>query len=301
MFALPIPVLLIITVCTSSVTTILSGMYSKKFVMTKKMLWRFNLLRNASCAVMITAIYIFSGGDFHVSGFSLLMGVLLAAANILSLNTTMKAQSCGPFAYTTVITALSAIIPTVAGLFLGETIKGAQFIGIGLMAVCIILSPEGKGKEENKTNLKWLLFCAAAFVTSGSVGVVQKLHQHSELHRSEMATVLITCFLLSTLVAAVNYFYERNDEYAETAKHTRSSVIFPIATGICFAYPHTINLFLSGKLPSVVFFPTVNLSPMILTMVASVVLFKERLSLKRWIGIVIGILSTVFVSGIISF
>ncbi len=303
MFELPVIVLLLISIITESATTTLRGMYAKQFIMTKKLLWRFNLIQNAACAVMISFIYLLSGGNFTFSGFSVMMGVLLAAANILSLNSVLKAQSCGPIAYTSVIAALSAIIPTLAGLFLGELIKPVQYVGIALMAICIVLSPDSKKDNQNKTSAKWLLFCAAAFVTSGAVGLIQKLHQRSAIHSGEMPAVLITCFVISTIVAAINYAYERKDQYlgTEDGRLPKSSVIFPLATGLCFAFPHTINLFLSGQLPSVVFFPTVNLCPMIITMVLSVVLFKEHLSAKRWIGIAIGILSTVFVSGIISF
>ena len=59
------------------------------------------------------------------------------------------------------------------------------------------------------------------------------------------------------------------------------------------------NVKIIGEKSSILFFSTANLCPMILNMLTSVLLFKEKLSFKQWIGISFGILSTVFVSGIL--
>jgi len=45
---------------------------------------------------------------------------------------------------------------------------------------------------------------------------------------------------------------------------------------------------------SAVFFPIVNGGGLVLTTFAAVLLFKEKLSKKQWIGVVLGIASVVF-------
>ncbi len=303
MFSLPIPLLIILSVIASALIGILRGKYAKSYPMSGVYLWRFNFYQNIFCFLSILLIYLFSGTEFSFSVFSVLLGAALAVANILSLEGLLQAQACGSFAYTSVIVALSAIIPSMSGpVLFGEKVTVSQFAGIGLMIICIILSPGNDGGERRAVNLKWLLFCTVAFVFSGAVGVVQKIHQSNAAHKAEMPALLLTCFFVSFALSGIRLITERGrmkKSGERLNKLTPAVVLFPTVTGLCFAFPHTINLFLSGRLASVVFFPTINLCPMLLTMLYAVFGFKERLTAKQWAGIAVGILSTVFVSGII--
>lgn len=303
MFSLPIPLLIILSVIASALIGILRGKYAKSYPMSGVYLWRFNFYQNIFCFLSILLIYLFSGTKFSFSVFSVLLGAALAVANILSLEGLLQAQACGSFAYTNVIVALSAIIPSMSGpVLFGEKVTVSQFAGIGLMIICIILSPGNDGGERRAVNLKWLLFCTVAFVFSGAVGVVQKIHQNNAAHKAEMPALLLTCFFVSFAISGIRLITERGrmKKSGESLnKLTLAVLLFPAVSGLCFAFPHTINLFLSGRLASVVFFPTINLCPMLLTMLYAVFGFKERLTAKQWAGIAVGILSTVFVSGII--
>ena len=303
MFSLPIPLLIVLSVIASALIGILRGKYAKSYPMSGVYLWRFNFYQNIFCFLSILLIYLFSGTKFSFSVFSVLLGAALAVANILSLEGVLQAQACGSFAYTSVIVALSAIIPSMSGpVLFGEKVTVSQFAGIGLMIICSILSPGNDGGERRAVNLKWLLFCTVAFVFSGAVGVVQKIHQNNAAHKAEMPALLLTCFFVSFALSGIRLITERGrmKKSGESLnKLTLAVLLFPAVSGLCFAFPHTINLFLSGRLASVVFFPTINLCPMLLTMLYAVFGFKERLTAKQWAGIAVGILSTVFVSGII--
>lgn len=303
MFSLPIPLLIVLSVIASALIGILRGKYAKSYPMSGVYLWRFNFYQNIFCFLSILLIYLFSGTKFSFSVFSVLFGAALAVTNILSLEGVLQAQACGSFAYTSVIVALSAIIPSMSGpVLFGEKVTVSQFAGIGLMIICIILSPGNDGGERRAVNLKWLLFCTVAFVFSGAVGVVQKIHQNNAAHKAEMPALLLTCFFVSFALSGIRLITERGrmKKSGESLnKLTLAVLLFPAVSGLCFAFPHTINLFLSGRLASVVFFPTINLCPMLLTMLYAVFGFKERLTAKQWAGIAVGILSTVFVSGII--
>ncbi len=296
-----LPVLLVLTVITSCITSTLRGIYSKKYVMSGGLLWNFNFFQNLTCLLMIGVIYVLSGSSFRFSLFSVGLGALMAACNVVSLYALLKAFSLGTFSYTTVIAALSAIIPTLGGLLFGESFLPAQYIGIALMVLCIILSPEKINEEKKTSNGKWLFFCALAFLSSGGVGVVQKLHQKSSLHSAEMPALLLTSFAVATVFSGCMLLGSKKARADENAVADKSPFLMwmPALCGACFAFPHTINLVLAGRLPSVIMFPTVNLCPMILSMLFAVVFMKERLSVSQWIGIVVGILAAVFVSGVI--
>lgn len=300
MFSLPIPLLLVITDVTCTLMYVLRSVYSKNFPDNNRTLWFFNLVQNIFCGFMILAIF---GGIGEISVFTLLLGAVFGCVSAFQLLTNLKAYSSGPISYTMVIVSLSAIIPTLSGLFFGETISLPQWIGIVLMAICIILSPNSnKGAHSKKSSAKWLFFCAVAALLSGAGGVIQKVHQIS-IHKEEQAALLLTNFVVATVISLAFYFAasDGSEHRYKLGKEDALRALLPILTGIFFAFPHTINLNLAGRLPSAVMFPLVNLPPMILSTVTAIILFKERLSLRRWIGLIIGVISTLFIGGVINF
>ena len=67
-----------------------------------------------------------------------------------------------------------------------------------------------------------------------------------------------------------------------------------VAGGVCVAVNNKLNLYLSGVMDSAVFFPIVNGGGLVLATLAAVLLFREKLSKKQWIGVAFGIASVVF-------
>ena len=303
MFILPVYLLLVFTVAATWISSVLKGMYAKKVPSDgQDVWWFFNLFQNVSCLLAIAVIFLCSGGFGEFSVYSILFGVVLGFINAFWTYFNVSALAIGPFSYTTVIISLGALIPTVSGLFFGEKISVIQWIGVIFMGVCIILSPEqSKDTDGKKATLKWLIISVAAAVFSGSVGVLQKIHQ-SSVHKGEMASLLLTGFFVSTVIS-VFMILKGNIKNGKVLKFNfpKSAALWmlPITCGLAFAFPHSLNLFLAGVLPTVIMFPIVNLAPMILSMVTAIILFKETLSIKRWIGLIIGIFATVLVSGII--
>ena len=78
-----------------------------------------------------------------------------------------------------------------------------------------------------------------------------------------------------------------------SAMLTAMSVIIGIICGLCTFAMHFVNLKMSGIIPSQIFFPIVNSVPMVLSMLLSVILFKESLSLKQVAGLIGGVLTLI--------
>ena len=70
-------------------------------------------------------------------------------------------------------------------------------------------------------------------------------------------------------------------------------VLILIISGICIALNNYFNLYLSGVVESAVLFPILNGGGLILNIMAGVLLFKERLTLRQWGGIMCGVAATI--------
>ena len=299
---LTIPQLLIVSIIVSVTSSLSKAFYSKKVSASPIGVNVYNLIMAVFSAVTILAV---SGGLGGISVYSLIMGVVFGLICTFQLLTNMKALEIGPFSYTTVIISLSAIIPTLSGvLFFGEPpIDAFQYIGIALMIICILMSGgKKKDDEEKKISAKWLFMCFSSAVLNGGIGVFQKIHQASS-HKDEIGIFLVCAFVVSATYSVINILTIRKKPEARAEMKFKPSVFaiaLPIIGGIALGTCHVVNLYLSGVVDAVIFFPLVNLIPFALSTVVATFAFKEKLPLRKWIGIAIGVLSTAFVTGIVS-
>ena len=202
----------------------------------------------------------------------------------------------GPWAYTSVIISLSAMIPALSGtLFWNERIVWPQIVGMVLMVGCLVLSVDNK-PDQKKASFRWLSYCLIAFVCTGMIGVMQKWHQNSDA-KAELNAFLVIAFLVSFVYSAVSWgvLHRRSGENIGRTFGSWLPVILLLGGGVCAAVNNKLNLYLSGVMESAVFFPVVNGGGLVLTTAAAVLFFRERLTRRQWIGLSLGILSVIFV------
>lgn len=259
----------------------------------------FNAIGSLTAALALMCL----DGFGKISTFSVLLGILFGAVTAIQGITNICAIQIGPLSYTTVIISFSTIITALSGfLFFGESLGLSRIVGVILMLVSFVLATESKTSEEKKANLKWFILCIVAFISTGGIGIMQKVHQSSQ-YKDELNAFLIIAFVSSAVFCALFAFilnrYEskkgnvKNDRKKDS-KAIILTLVIMLVFGICVALNNNLNLYLSGVMDSAVFFPVVNGGSLILTTLAAVFLFKERLSAKRWVGIAIGIASVIF-------
>ena len=242
---------------------------------------------------LVSAILLAVLGDLgSISLFTVLLGLAFGIVTALQSVFYLKAFEIGPFSYTTVIVTLSTIIPTLSGcIFWDEKISIPQIIGIILMVVCMILSVDFG--TDRLGSVRWLIYTLIAFLATGIIGVFQKWHQSTE-YSSELDVFLVIAFAVSFLFSLGAAFVTggiRGTVRDVGAELSAKRLLLIVISGACVAVNNKINLYLSGVMDSAVFFPVVNGGGLLLNAIASVVVFREHLGVKKWVGIGIGILA----------
>lgn len=252
---------------------------------------------NAVGGLVAAAVLFCWGGVGPCSTFTVLLGLAFGAVTALQSITNFSALQCGPMSYTSVIISFSTVISALSGvIFFDESIGWSQIVGIILMLVSFVLA--AKGGDGKKANLKWLMLCLIAFAATGGIGIMQKVHQSSQ-YRDELGGFLIIAFVSSAAICALfSFFMIKRSKKAEGVKASKKPLWLVIAVmaacGVGVAVNNKFNLYLSGVMPSAVFFPIVNGGGLVLSTLAALLIFKERLTRRQWVGVVIGIASVVF-------
>ncbi len=289
--------LLIFSLISSLICVITLNFITKTYENSSAARHIFNMITSIVAAITIFAM----AGSLKASSFTVILAIIFGLTTAIQRVTHLQALEMGPFSYTSVIVSLSMLIPTLSGAVIwGEHIYAIQIFGIILMVGCLILSVDFNN-EEKKSSLKWLFFCLLAFIGCGAIGVMQKWHQ-TTAYKEELNQFLVIAFITSAIFSGISTVISKktakeqatNTEEPQKKKLlTATPIIIMIVCGICIGVNNVLNLYLSGAMDSAVFFPIVNGGGLILTTLSALILFREKLSTKRWIGIALGIVAVI--------
>ena len=299
---IPQALLLAISMAACLGCTIIRKYYSDKFSGGALPRYVYNAITAIVSAISLFVLAVADNGLASVtcaSPFTVLLAIAFGIITAVQQIMVLKSFETGPFAYTSVITSLSMLIPTLSGaLLFGESIAVIQYFGIALMVVCLVLSVN-RDSSSRKASFKWLVFCGIAFLCTGLIGVMQKWHQNTE-HAHELNAFLIIAFIIAFVYSVIMSIFSAKKEQKKSDGAKISTpflralpLCLMTVAGVCIALNNMFNLYLSGVMTSAVFFPLVNGGGLILTTLSALIIFREKLTVRQWIGVGSGIAAVI--------
>ncbi|MBR5192690.1 MAG: hypothetical protein IKW33_04730 [Clostridia bacterium] len=302
--------LLTISIMVAFIASTIKKVYANSFSGGAKEL---NFCNTLICFFAII-LFLCYGGFGSASTFTILLAIVFGVVTGMQYLLTFKAISLGSWAYTTIISSLSTLIPTTSGwIFWGEPVSIFQIFGIIFLVGCFMFSTDLSSKENKKLSLTWLIYATlGGFICTGLIGVLQKVHQTSAFGEERNAFLIIS-FIISLLFSFTFFIVallkekklnvkniENNlkfngKELFSTKKYNSLLWIILIAVcGVSNALNNKFNLFLSGVFPTAFFFPMTSGTSLLLTTIFSVIIFKDKLKPKQWIGFALGVVAFAF-------
>ena len=232
---------------------------------------------NAIGAAVSVGILLLWGGRLYVPNLRfLLLAAGYAGCTFASQALYAVASAGGSATVSAQIYSFGFVLPTAFGLvWYRERLRIPAGIAVGLMAVSLILSapPASSGARRS------LRPAFGAMACSGAVGILQKIFRNSA-DAGEASSFLLLSFLLLAVLAGI---------CGRVPHFGRTGTLLAVLIGCCTGVTNRLNLFLSGVLPSVIFFPAVNGGCVLLTGVLSAGLLHERLTHRQMLGIGVGV------------
>jgi drug/metabolite transporter (DMT)-like permease len=128
-----------------------------------------------------------------------------------------------------------------------------------------------------------------------------------KVHTNEMmimasafaSAMLLIMFAISKLIKRTKKNELKIEEKDKPSVKTIWIIIaFAVASGIVSCVYNRCNIFLSGAMPTILFSPIFNGALILVSFVAGLVLFKEKTSVVKIIGFVLGIIAIICSSGV---
>lgn len=203
---------------------------------------------------------------------------------------TVLAISEGSVSLTTLVLKYSLVLPTLYGIILGEPISVFLILGISLLLISMFLI--NKPVKGERFSIKWLIFALLALLGNGMCTITQKMHQqvhNNEFKNEFMLVALSVSFIVSMFLAVLN-------ERRFIKSYIKVGIIPALLCGLMNGAVNLFVMILNNLIPASVMFPLISAGGIMVVYILSKIFYKEKLSKLQFIGLIVGIISVVFLS-----
>lgn len=240
----------------------------------------FNLSKSFSAALLFLIWLLFSQRVPHIATvpFAILYGICLA----VSMHTGFMALSCGPMALTSIMAAMSLVIPFVWGLFFWHE-RISLFAGIGLLLLlCAIVLIHFK--KQSGFSKKWLLYSLITMVANGFCSVIQKYHQVRFPGQYQVDFMLFSTAVVLLIITLKGVFQK------QITLHFSG---LGACSGVLNGLANFIVLLLASNESAVTIFPLISAGNVMAAWLSGVILFREKIYKTQLWGLLAGILGII--------
>lgn len=277
--------LILLSVVLSSTRNLLSkGVSSFHFGTKIFFLSQLSLFFAGSIAVYLFERITLSSISITTALLAVVYGVLL----ILAQWGYTAALSSGKIAICSTIYSLGFIFPTLSGVFFWkEIIKPINIVGLLCVIPAVIIS--GLKTTETKNNTSdnnYIIPLIISMLSAGGLGIMQKVQQNSA-YAYQRPEFVFMGFCVASVISFIGFIFAKS-----TANRVWDKKLFLSGgAGVCFGGCNLLNTTLAGRLDSAVFFPVYNISVILLSIILSYMIFREKLTKKEVAVFLLGIIS----------
>lgn len=223
--------------------------------------------------------------------FAIVLGVLFITVFHLM---GVTAQRSG-LSVVSVAAKMSVVIPIVFGLvYYNESLGVIKFIGI-LLALAAVYLASIKTKDGLKIKTSNLIFPLLVFLGSGIIDTTVKYVEGEHVGENDIPIFSATIYAMSALLGVGLIAFQA---FQGKFKFQFKNVLGGIALGIpnYFSIYFLVLALRSGIFESSGIFTLNNVSIVMVSTLLGVILFKEKILTKNWIGIALSILAILFIT-----
>ena len=242
--------------------------------------------------------------------------VILAAVNVAALfffnKALVEASARGPYAMVSIFMLSGGIvIPLAVSLFYGESLNLTRYIGIAVMFAAFVLLCYERGEQTEKKP-GFYLYCIALAVANGIYGTILTLEKTYEEGVNNDELIILTYFF-TAVVSVVLLFIKtkrapaiatdseekpatEQPRFIDSFRLNGRAVAFALSASTCTAIGINLLALCLQYINVGVLYTMENGGVMVASALLALALFREKINLQKWIGIIVAAGSTVLLT-----
>ena len=243
------------------------------------------------------ASFLLGGMTFAPSWPTILLGLLNAGMLVLYNTSIIEAGNRGSYSFLMVASMFGGIlVPIVVEMiYPGKVMNFVQVIGCVLMLVSLVLM-NARNISFKGASKSYYLWCIALFFANGLYGAINGLQAEvmDGAQRTEMLTILYLCSALAAI--GMEVFRGQGKQLVQGFKMGKKSALFLVITCLSATAAANLMLYILTLLSPSVLFTIDSGAVLVLSILYSLILFKEKPTWEVVLGMVIAVVSIVVVS-----
>lgn len=257
-----------------------------------------NIVRMLLC-IVIGFIVIAMGGNFTKIIPS---GTLLAVSALSGISTAVFVVSWlisvrkSAYMMLDVFLMTGTLIPIIGGsIFYSETVKYTQCIGIGLLLISAALMCSYNNSVKLKITLPGFLLLLLCGIANGFTDFSQKIFVKT-LPETPASVFNFYTYAFAFLSLGIVYFLMKKPNTESSEKTPFSVYAYIIIMAICLFMCSFFKTLAAQYLDSALLYPLNQGSALILSTLMSAILFREKITAKAVLGIIIAFSGLIFIN-----
>ena len=244
------------------------------------------------------ASFVVGGMTFAPSWRTILLGLLNAGMLVLYNTSIIEAGNRGSYSFLMVASMFGGIlVPMAIGqFFLGETPLTALQITAVLMMLASLVLMNVRTISFKGASKSYYIWCLALFFANGLYGAINNLQTvvMDGAQRTEMLTILYLCSALAAI--GMELFQGQGKQLVDGFKMGKKSALFLIITCLSATAAANLLLYILTLMESSILYTIDSGAVLVLSIIYSLVLFKEKPTWERVVGMVIAVASIVLIN-----
>ena len=247
---------------------------------------QFNTVSGLVSALIMWAL---AGFRLEWSGFSALLALGMALCSMLYCLLSFRILNLGGMVlYSLALMNGGMLLPYIFGIvFLNETVSLPGFLGLIAVLAAVILS----NFNRRKISKTLLLLCTAVFLLNGFCSILSKAHQISRISSTVGSAGFVMYSGIAKCLLSVIVLLCRKRSSFSRPKH-KYTLLLTVGAAVISAASYLLQLNGTKVLPASVLYPMITGGSIVFSAIAGRVFFKERLSLRQILCILLCIFGT---------
>ena len=222
--------------------------------------------------------------------YSVVAGIAYCSASFL----TYLALQIGPFSISMLVLSFGTVLSSISGIvLLGEEATLSTYIGIALIVVCLFLLKKSNAEGEKKDiTPAWVLCIGASVILSHLFTLMTRL-QLLRFGGAVNNEYKIIALGLSSVLLFIAGFATAKGRSGEIIK---TGLPYATVAGLANGATNLLGLLVASMLDLSLTSATSMITKNILTFAIAVLIFKERMPLRRILGLVVGMVAVLFIN-----
>ncbi len=257
-----------------------------------------NLFFTAIMFLTISLMFLPTLFDGGISQKTVLYAALLGSLSFLYQIFYVIALSLGRITLTVIINNFGMLIPMAVSIFFLHEVP-TPFVGVGaalaVVSLCLTVVKKTNSESKNKSageGVKWLIVTLIVFLANGFASVSQKMYTANAGEEFQLFEFICIAYMIAAAECFIAFaFMAPKDKKNGIKLVSKLTILLGCAVGISLGVFQCVNTLAISLIPGSIYYPAYNCGTSLVLALIGAVLFKERFTVRQYVGIGIGLIA----------